>query len=225
MHLWRRVRNRRPWNRRSGDPRIQAALLLQASLYCSGQKTSLATRGTAMMIRKQNFNTQTGKRKEQRSSDSTEENGNRNEETQHGPSQSTSHIGNGQKNGKKLRKRFRWSCEEMKDVVWCCTYIKEMTLWGKYKEVYKLWRERKAVLRINLDAKALLNQKNYNLKSSDINGCWNWWDKRKYWISNRRIHRRLHKRGEWRQNGCKLYRITEERQRKWKHWLWESTDK
>jgi len=118
-----------------------------------------------MMIRKQNCNTQTGRRKEQRSSDSTAENGNRNEETQHGPSQSTSHIGNGQENGKKLPKRFRWSREEMKDVVWCCTYIKEMTLLGNYKEDYKLWRERKAVLRINLDAKALLNQKNYILKA------------------------------------------------------------
>jgi len=75
-------------------------------LYCSGQKTSLATRGTAMMIRKQNCNTQPARRKEQRSSDSNEENGNRNEETQHGLSQSPSHIGNGQENGKKLNKRI-----------------------------------------------------------------------------------------------------------------------
>ena len=45
-----------------------------------------------MMIRKQNCNTP-GRRKEQRSSDRTQENGNRNEETQHGPSQSPSHIG------------------------------------------------------------------------------------------------------------------------------------
>jgi len=57
-----------------------------------------------MMIRKQNCNTQPGRRKEQRSSDSTEENGNWNEETQHGPSQSPSHIGNGQENGKELNK-------------------------------------------------------------------------------------------------------------------------
>ena len=64
----------------SGDPRIQAALLRQVGLYCSGQKTSLAARGTAMMIRKQD-NTQPGRRKEQRSSDSTEENGNHTEET------------------------------------------------------------------------------------------------------------------------------------------------
>jgi len=80
-----------------------------------------------MMIRKQNCNTQPGSKKEQKSSDSTEENGNRNEETQHGPSQNPSHIGNGQENGKKLNKRIRWSREEMKEVVWPFTYIKEMT--------------------------------------------------------------------------------------------------
>jgi len=57
-----------------------------------------------MMIRKQNGNKQPGRRKEQRSSDSTEDNGNRNEETQHRPSQSPSHIGNRQENGKKLNK-------------------------------------------------------------------------------------------------------------------------
>jgi len=81
-----------------------------------------------MMIRKQNCNTPPGRRIEQRSSDSTEENGNRNDETQHGPSQSPSHIGDGQENGKKLNKRIRWSREEMKEVVWYFTYIKEMTL-------------------------------------------------------------------------------------------------
>jgi len=57
-----------------------------------------------MMIRKQNCNTQPGRRKEQRSSDSTEENGNRTEETQHGPSQSSPNIGVGQENGKNLNK-------------------------------------------------------------------------------------------------------------------------
>ena len=88
-----------------------------------------------MMIRKQNCNTQPGSKKEQKSSDSTEENGNRNEETQHGPSQNPSHIGNGQENGKKLNKRIRWSREEMKEVVWCFTYIKEMTLRENYKEI------------------------------------------------------------------------------------------
>jgi len=117
------------------------------------------------MIRKQNCNTQPGRRKEQRSSDSTEENGNRNEETQQRPSQNPSHIGNGQENGKELNKRIRWSREEIKEVVWCFTYIKEMTLREKYKEIYKLWRERKPVARINLDAKALLKQKNYILKA------------------------------------------------------------
>ena len=56
------VEGEKPRTSRSGDPRIQAALLRQAGLYCSGQKTSLATRGTAMMIRKQKCNTQPGRR-------------------------------------------------------------------------------------------------------------------------------------------------------------------
>ena len=121
-----------------------------------------------MMIRKQNCNTQPGQRKEQRSSHSTEENGNRNEETHHGPSQSPSHIRNRQENVKKLNKRFRWSRAEMKEVVWCFTYFKEMTLRENYKEIYKLWRERNPVARINLDAKALLNQKNYILNTQRL---------------------------------------------------------
>jgi hypothetical protein len=53
-----------------------------------------------MMIRKQD-NTQL-RRKEQRSSKSTEENGNHTEETQNGPSQISPNIGVGQENGKKL---------------------------------------------------------------------------------------------------------------------------
>jgi hypothetical protein len=53
-----------------------------------------------MVIRKQD-NTQLGRKKEQRSSDSTEENGNHTEETQHGPSQSPPNIGVGHENGKK----------------------------------------------------------------------------------------------------------------------------
>jgi hypothetical protein len=57
-----------------------------------------------MMIKKQNFNTQQGRWKEQRSSDSTEENGKHTEETQHGPSQSPPNIGVGQENGKKLNR-------------------------------------------------------------------------------------------------------------------------
>jgi hypothetical protein len=52
-----------------------------------------------MMIRKQD-NTQTGRRRKQRSSVSTEENGNHIEETQHGPSQSPSNIGVEQENRK-----------------------------------------------------------------------------------------------------------------------------
>ena len=70
-------------------------------LYRSGQKTSVATRGTVMVIRKQD-NTQLGRKKEQRSSDSTEENGNHTEETQHGPSQSPLNIGVGHENGTKM---------------------------------------------------------------------------------------------------------------------------
>jgi len=120
------------------------------------------------MIRKQNCNTQPGRRKEQKSSDSTEENANRSEETQHGSFQSPSHIGNEQENGKKLNKRIRWSREEMKEEVLYFTYIKEMTLREHYEEVYKLWRERNTVARINLDAKALLNQKNYISKAQRL---------------------------------------------------------
>ena len=64
MRLRWRVRNqeRRTW--RSVDPRIQAALLRQAGINRSVQKTSLATLEIAMMIRKQD-NTQPGRRKEQ----------------------------------------------------------------------------------------------------------------------------------------------------------------
>jgi hypothetical protein len=79
------------------------------------------------MIRKQN-NTQPGRRKEQRSFDNTEENGNHTEETQNGPSQSPPNLGFGQENGKKLDIRIRWSQEEMKEVLWCFTYVKEKTL-------------------------------------------------------------------------------------------------
>jgi len=74
-----------------------------------------------MMIRKQD-NTKPGRRKEQRSSDSTEENGNHTEETQQRPSQIPPNIGVGQENGKKLNKRIWWSREEMKEVLWCFTY-------------------------------------------------------------------------------------------------------
>jgi len=51
------------------------------------------------MISKQH-NTQPGRRKVQGSSDSTEGNGNRTEETQHGPSQIPPNIGVGQEDGK-----------------------------------------------------------------------------------------------------------------------------
>jgi hypothetical protein len=49
------------------------------------------------MIRKQE-NTKSGRRKEQRSSDSIEENGNHTEETQRGPPQNSSNIGVQQEN-------------------------------------------------------------------------------------------------------------------------------
>ena len=86
------------------------------------------------MIRKQNCNTQPGRRNEQRSSDSTEENGNHTGETQHAPSQSPPNITVGQENGKALKKRIRWGQEVMKKVLWCFIYFKEKTLgeneWG-----------------------------------------------------------------------------------------------
>jgi len=120
-----------------------------------------------MMIRRQD-NTQPGRRKEQRSSDSTEENGNYTEETQHGPSRSPPNIGVGQENRKKLNKRIQWNQEKMKEVLWCFMHIKEKTLREKHKEAYKLWRERNPMMRMNIDAKALLNQKNYILKAKRI---------------------------------------------------------
>jgi len=52
-----------------------------------------------MIIRKE-FIKEPGRRKEERSSDSNEENGNHSEETQHGPSESPPNIGVGQENGK-----------------------------------------------------------------------------------------------------------------------------
>ena len=87
-----------------------------------------------MVIRKQD-NTQLGRKKEQRSSDSTEENGNHTEETQHVPSQSPPNIGVGHENGTKLNKRIRWSQEKIKEVLWCYMYIKEKALGENYKEV------------------------------------------------------------------------------------------
>jgi len=72
--------------------------------YTAVDRRPLATGGTAMMIRTQNCNTQPERRKEQRSSDSNEENGNHTEETQHGPPQSPPNIRVGQENGKKLNK-------------------------------------------------------------------------------------------------------------------------
>jgi len=47
MHLPWRVRKKEQWN-----SRFQVALQRQEGLYCSGQKTSLATGESAMVIRK-----------------------------------------------------------------------------------------------------------------------------------------------------------------------------
>jgi hypothetical protein len=125
----------------SGYPRNQAALLRQAGLYRSGQKTSLAARGTAMMIRKQ-YSTKPGRRKEQRDFGSTEKNDDHTEETQHGPSQRPPNIGFGQENEKKLNKQIRWSQEEMKEVFWCFMYVKEEMLGENYKEAYNYGERR-----------------------------------------------------------------------------------
>jgi hypothetical protein len=76
-----------------------------------------------MEIREQN-DAKTGRRKEQRSSNSTEENGNHTEETQHGPSQIPPNIEAEQGNGKEWNKLIRWSQEEMKEVWWCFMYMK-----------------------------------------------------------------------------------------------------
>ena len=112
---------------RSGDTRFQAALLRQAGLYRNGHKTFLTTRGTVMVIRKQN-STKPGRRKEQRYSTSTEVNGNNTEETQYGSSQIPPHIRVGQKNGQEWNKQIQWSQAERKKVLWCFMYIKEKTL-------------------------------------------------------------------------------------------------
>ena len=72
-HLLWRVRTQERLSSRSGNPRFQAALLRHAGLYSSGQKTSLATGGRAMVFGKQY--TKPGRRTLQRSSNNTEGNG------------------------------------------------------------------------------------------------------------------------------------------------------
>jgi hypothetical protein len=91
-----------------------------------------------------------GRRKEQRVSDSTEQNGNHTKQTQRGPSQSPPNIGVGQENGNKLNKRIRWSQQEMKEELWCFTYVKEKALGDNYVEAYKLWREKNPMTRTNI---------------------------------------------------------------------------
>ena len=120
------------------------------------------------MIRKQNINTQPARRKERRSSDSTEENGNHTEEPQHRSSQSPPNIGVGQERLKSLNKRIQWKRDEIKEVLWSFTYIKEKILRENYKEAYKLWGERNPVTRMNMDGKAFLNQNNYSSKAKRI---------------------------------------------------------
>jgi hypothetical protein len=70
-------------------------------LRCSGEKIFLAAGETAMVIRKQNIS-KPGGRKKQRSSNSSEQNGNHTGGTQHGTSQFPPNIGVGQKNFKRL---------------------------------------------------------------------------------------------------------------------------
>jgi len=93
-----KVRDKEWWTTRNGDSWFQAAFLWKTGLYCGGQKTSLASHETVMVIRKQN-STKSGRRIEQRSSNSTEENGNHTEETQQGPSLIPPNIRVGQENG------------------------------------------------------------------------------------------------------------------------------
>ena len=100
-HLRWQVRNQEWWNSRSGYPWFQAGLLRQAGQYHSGQKTLLATYATEMVIRNQN-STKPGRRKEQRSSNCTEENSNHTKETQHGSFQIPPTIRVRQENGKEL---------------------------------------------------------------------------------------------------------------------------
>jgi hypothetical protein len=90
-----------------------------------------------MVIR--NNSTKPGRRKEQISSNSIEENGNNTEETPRGPSQIPPNIGAGQENGKEWNKRIRWSRHEMKEVLWCFMYTKENTLGENCMEAYELW--------------------------------------------------------------------------------------
>jgi len=151
-----------------------------------------------MMIRKLNCNKQPGRREEQRSSNSTEENGNWNEETQHEPSQSPPNMGVGQENGNALIKRIRCSREEMKEVLWCFTFIKGKTLKENYKEAYRLWRERNPVTRMNMNAKIFLRENNYILKAKRITAV-------EIEEIKKILDRRVHKRSEWRQKGCKYY--------------------
>jgi hypothetical protein len=115
-HLWWRVRGQERWTSRSGNPQFQGAFLWKAGLYRIGQKTSLATCETVMMVRKQN-STKSWRRIEQRSSNSSDENGNHSEETQHGPSLIPPNIAVRQEYGKERNKWIWWSQKERKK---CC---------------------------------------------------------------------------------------------------------
>ena len=120
-----------------------------------------------MVIRKQN-STKPGSRKEQRSSNSPEENSKRTEETQHGPFQIPSNIRVRQENGNKWNTHIQWNEELLKEVLWCFMYIKEKILGENYKKAFELWRERNPMMRINTDATLFLNQKNCILKAKRI---------------------------------------------------------
>jgi hypothetical protein len=91
---------------------------------CSGQINTLATRGTAMIMKTKNYKHIEDGSIQESSHEQTTENGNRTEETQHGPSPAPPNIGATAKQGSTCNKRIRWSREEMKEVVWCFLYAK-----------------------------------------------------------------------------------------------------
>jgi hypothetical protein len=84
-HLLWRVRNKKPWTPRNGNPWFQVALLWQAGQYHSGQNITLATRGTAMTMKTNNDKRTARWSRQQSSNGQFTENGNHTEKTQHGP--------------------------------------------------------------------------------------------------------------------------------------------
>jgi hypothetical protein len=74
--------------------------------------------------------------RQESSHEQTTKNGNRTEETQHGPSPAPPNIGATAKQGSTCNKRIRWSREKMKEVVWCFLYVKETTSTENYYYYY-----------------------------------------------------------------------------------------